>query len=252
MSFTHLQSLSALVAPSQPAPIAEAKKPKDSFHAIQDFVSDSISDLEDALGSSDKDGSLYGLEPRNSVAKLKKVLATFKAEVEKVMTEVEVDFMSDEADDAKKVVEGKDGGKGWYCLDKDGTCAGPHKSKDAAQTWMKRSKLFSQRPDGLVDYGYDNGTKFVKSKPPISENEQLTEAKDYEDSGDFTDELFTVGDHIAKMKQTTRQPRWTNWMKVTDDNFSTSCDALNKDFTEALKVLDKAFDALEDELHTAS
>jgi len=80
----------------------------------------------------------------------------------------------------------------------------------------------------------------------------LTEAKDYDDSGDFTDDLFSVSDHINKVKQSIRQPRWSNWMQVTDDNFGTSCVALNKDVVEKVKELDTAFDALENELHSAS
>lgn len=79
----------------------------------------------------------------------------------------------------------------------------------------------------------------------------IVEGKDYEDSGDFTDELFTVADHINKMKQIVRQPRWMNWMRVTDDNFGTSAAALNQDFTAKLKEVDTAFTALENELHSA-
>lgn len=80
----------------------------------------------------------------------------------------------------------------------------------------------------------------------------LTEAKDYDDSGDFTDDLFSVSDHINKVKQSIRQPRWSNWMQVTDDNFGTSCVALNADVVAKVKELDTAFDALENELHSAS
>ncbi len=83
-------------------------------------------------------------------------------------------------------------------------------------------------------------------------NKALTEAKNYEDSGDFTDDLFDVGDHINKVKQSIRQPRWSNWMQVTDDNYGTSCAALNKDLVEKVMELDTAFTALEHELHSAS
>lgn len=190
MSLTRLQELASLHQAAFPAistQVDEAKKPKDSFHAIQDFINDSISDLEDALGSPDKEGTLYGLEPRPSVYKLAAALAAFKKVVEKTLTEVEVDFMSDEAEDAKKLKEGL-----------------------------------------------------------------ITEGKDYEDSGDFTNELHDIGTAILKLKQITRQPRWKNWMRVTDENFSTSTVALEKDFSESLTQLDKSFDALEDELHSAS
>lgn len=184
MSLTRLQELSSLRQATQPAQVDEAKKSTKDFHGVQDFINDSIADLEDSIG---KDGTLSAMADKAVCAKLAKALEAFKKTVEGCLTDIEVELMSGEAIPAKQLGEG-----------------------------------------------------------------QLNEIKDYSDSGDFTDDLFGVSEHINKMKQTVRQPRWANWMRVTDDNFSTSAASLNEDFVAQLKVLDTAFDALENELHSAS
>ncbi len=79
----------------------------------------------------------------------------------------------------------------------------------------------------------------------------LAEAKDYDDSIDFTEELSSVATHINNIKQVVHQPRWSNWMQLTDDNFSTSCEALNEDLIDKVMALDDAFIALENELQAA-
>jgi hypothetical protein len=185
MSLARLQELSSLHQAAQPTQVDEAKKSTKDFHGVQDFINDSIADLEDSIG---KGGSIAAFADAAVAAKLVKALEAFKKTVEGALTDIEVELMSGEAIPAKK----------------------------------------------------------------LGESLQLNEVKDYADSGDFTDDLFGVSEHINKMKQTVRQPRWSNWMRVTDDNFSTSSSALNDDFVAKLKELDTAFDALENELHTAS
>jgi hypothetical protein len=93
----------------------------------------------------------------------------------------------------------------------------------------------------------------VTSTTPTKMNEGLlNEGKDYSDSGEFTEELFAVGAHIQDMKKIVRMPRWNAWMVSTDHNFGTTSVSLSNDFATKLSELDKAFDALEDELHSAS
>jgi len=76
----------------------------------------------------------------------------------------------------------------------------------------------------------------------------LAEGKNYDDSSEFTDELHKVGSKILELKSIIRQPRWINWMQVTDHNFGTTCVSLNNDMHGKLVELDKAYDALEEEL----
>lgn len=131
-----------------------------------------------------------------------------------------------------------------------------HKDDDGLTVQAALAKCvadFKKKVEGLMDeveLMVASGSTQVEEGVATSK-QPLNEGKDYADSGEFTDELYTVGDHLSKVKQAVKQPRWTNWMQVTDHNFDTSCVALNKDFTTKLLELDKAFQALEDDLHSA-
>lgn len=63
----------------------------------------------------------------------------------------------------------------------------------------------------------------------IFEKRKLTEAKaEYEDSGEFTDEFYTVVEII-------NSKRFAAWMKITDENYSTQCVPAYKELKAALK-----------------
>jgi hypothetical protein len=85
----------------------------------------------------------------------------------------------------------------------------------------------------------------------MAEGLVLEAKKDYDDSGDFTEEFFGVGAKIHDMEAIVRQPRWNNWMASTDHNYSTSCVALSADVISSLKALEEAFDALKGEILSA-
>lgn len=126
------------------------------------------------------------------------------------------------------------------------------KDKDGFTVLQKLAKL-------TTDYAREIKKLMTEAELMISSsnlNEGLrgpiSESKDYDDSGDFTDELHRVDSNIAELKNITSQPRWTNWMQVTDDNYNTSCVALNDAFVKKLRELDKALGDLEDDLNSAS
>lgn len=82
--------------------------------------------------------------------------------------------------------------------------------------------------------------------------DQLNEgSQHYDNSGDFTEDLFKAGSLIADLKKLSAMPRWVEWMKSTDANFGTNVVSMNADMVSALRELDKAYRVLEDALHHA-
>lgn len=81
----------------------------------------------------------------------------------------------------------------------------------------------------------------------------LTEANsDYEDSSEFTDEFYGMSQDIEKMKSKIKNPRWMKWMKVTDQNFATECEAPARAAIAAIGTLSTQFTDLEEEFDKAS
>ena len=76
----------------------------------------------------------------------------------------------------------------------------------------------------------------------------LNEGRTYDDSTEFTEDLHNVGSKILDLKKIIRQPRWMQWMELTDHNFNTTTVAFNKELHDKLVALDTAFDNLEAEL----
>lgn len=258
MNLSRLQELSGLILPTTVHEADEStKKPSTSdFHSILDFVNDSLADLNDALGSG---GSLSKLSKSHKMAVISKAFAAFKKDIEEKLTDIEVDLMADEAgvnEDAAPVA-GKPADLNkpvWVMRTNNGQKqqlkAHLHSTDEIGDTVS-----LDDTPDRKIVIkktvqGQGKMYQIVDRK--VTEGVKINEAKDYSDSGEFTDELFSVSDHINKIKQTVRQPKWTNWMQVTDDNFGTSSVALNADVVTKLKELDTAFDALENELHSAA
>lgn len=253
MSLSRLKELSSLLSPTQVDEAEKSDKPaKGDFHSTMDFINDSLADLGDSLG---KGGTLSKFTDAATAADIAKAFSEFKKHIDKHLTNIEVDLMAGEADD--KVDEGQEGTDlnkpVWVTRQNNGQTqqfkAVLHASDTNGDTVTLETNPDKKYVIRKEDQGQDK--KYLIAPRTVTEGRRLTEAKDYSDSGEFTDELFDISSHISKMKQITRQPRWTNWMQVTDDNYSTSCVALNKDFAVKLGELDKAFDSLEDELHNA-
>lgn len=87
-------------------------------------------------------------------------------------------------------------------------------------------------------------------------HQRLTEAKNYDDSAEFTDEFFGVVQKVNDIKRVVKAPRFMNWMKATDHNLDTdgeeSCESLGKAVIESTNDLAAKLGALEDKLHEAN
>lgn len=85
------------------------------------------------------------------------------------------------------------------------------------------------------------------------DGEMLTEASsDYADSSDFTEEFYGMSADIEKMKSKMKNPRWMKWMKITDQNFGTECEAPARSAIAAIGNLAVQFDDIETELDKAN
>jgi hypothetical protein len=73
-----------------------------------------------------------------------------------------------------------------------------------------------------------------------------TPLKGYADSSEFTNDLETVRSLVSQIKKIIDQPRWMNWMRVTDENYSTYCEAKAIAFNKGLK----SFEELDQQMST--
>jgi hypothetical protein len=217
MSLARLQELSSLHQAAQPTQVDEAKKSTKDFHGVQDFINDSIADLEDSIG---KGGSIAAFADAAVAAKLVKALETFKKTVEGALTDIEVELMSGEAIPAKKLGE---------------------------SLQLNEIKDYSDSGD-FTDDLYGVSDHISKMKLATGQPKWTDWMKTPDNSGALVSDIYSVKEHLTKLKQTVRQPRWANWMRVTDDNFGTSSAALNADFVEKLMEANSAFIALEKEI----
>lgn len=80
----------------------------------------------------------------------------------------------------------------------------------------------------------------------------LTEAADYSDSSDFTEEFYKMSGQIVDMKGKMKNPRWLKWMQVTDTNFGTECEVPARAAIQAINTLSTQFDDIDAELDKAS
>ncbi len=85
----------------------------------------------------------------------------------------------------------------------------------------------------------------------MDDEEVLLEAKEYDDSSDFTDEFYGLVQQVAKIKQAMKNPRWMGWMKLTDDNFGTDCQTPARSAITAVNSLDAQLGDIDDELDKA-
>ena len=79
----------------------------------------------------------------------------------------------------------------------------------------------------------------------------LNEAKDYNDSSEFTEDYIDVMENLLKIYKIVKTEKWKNWVKVTEQNYDVkTIDTFNKfydDFKRAFlkfedfkKEIDKA------------
>ena len=70
----------------------------------------------------------------------------------------------------------------------------------------------------------------------------FSEAKNYGDSGEFTDEFYDLFAQVTKMKKVMKHPKWLEYMKASDRNLGAKTEGSAKDAI-------KAITDLEDNLH---
>jgi hypothetical protein len=244
MSLSRLQELSSLL-PAQvqeQAPAIQEGVSSHQFHAVLDYVNDSLADLEDALGVG---GSIEHFAGPMSSHVLANAFEDFKRLVEKHMTHIEVDLMADEAGSHHEMEEAMAGSANQGKDDEGKNIV----TTQGGKTVVTRAKKIIRSTGDSHTIQDENG-RTVTVRGKVAEG-RLTEAKDYDDSGDFTEELLKVGAQIGEIEKIVHSPRWENWMQVTDDNFSTSAASLNSDFVSQLSEVDTAYRALKAELINA-
>jgi hypothetical protein len=68
----------------------------------------------------------------------------------------------------------------------------------------------------------------------------FSEAKQYNDSGEFTDEFYDIFAQVNKMKKVMKHPKWMEFMKATDRNSDASLTGPAKDAISAVTDLENA------------
>jgi hypothetical protein len=87
---------------------------------------------------------------------------------------------------------------------------------------------------------------------PVVETKTAKHGSEYEDSGEFTDELYSIHAQVKEMKKVFASPRWNAWMKITDENFSVKCVDKNQKMVAEFKKFEAALDKLELEMDSAA
>ena len=80
----------------------------------------------------------------------------------------------------------------------------------------------------------------------------LKEASEYDDSSEFTDEFYKMQSQIIDIKSKMKNPRWMSWMKATDSNFGTECEAPARSAIQAIGTLEAQMADIDAELDKAS
>lgn len=105
----------------------------------------------------------------------------------------------------------------------------------------------------------------------VDEGSALLEAKNYNDSSDFTEEFYGIMQKVNDIKSVVKAPRFMGWMKSTDHNFGPglaepedgmdddgepavgqSCEEVAKEVIMSVDSLASQLNKLEDKLHAAS
>lgn len=79
----------------------------------------------------------------------------------------------------------------------------------------------------------------------------FSEAKNYSDSGEFTDEFYDLFAQVTKMKKVMKHPKWLEYMKASDRTLGTITEGLAKDAVKSisdlednLRDIDREFDRI--------
>lgn len=84
------------------------------------------------------------------------------------------------------------------------------------------------------------------------DEELIVEAKEFEDSAEFTDEFYGIHADVIKMKGKMKAPRWMNWMESTDTNFGTECVEPAQNAIKAVDTLARLLDEIDAEFDKAN
>ena len=81
----------------------------------------------------------------------------------------------------------------------------------------------------------------------------FSEAKQYEDSGQFTDEFYDLFAQVTKMKKIMKHPKWIEYMRAADRNANARTESAARDAVRAVTDLenslidiDREFDRVND------
>lgn len=79
----------------------------------------------------------------------------------------------------------------------------------------------------------------------------ITEAKEYEDSADFTNDFTMISDELNKIKKIMNTAKWKAWLKVTDENYATNCVSKGQAAAKAVDAAVKAYAEFDKEMMSA-
>ena len=80
----------------------------------------------------------------------------------------------------------------------------------------------------------------------------FSEAKQYESSGEFTDEFHDLLALVVKMKTIMKHPKWMEYMRASDRNLDTTVEGAARDAIRALVDLENAFMDIDREFDRAN
>lgn len=80
----------------------------------------------------------------------------------------------------------------------------------------------------------------------------FSEAKQYSDSGEFTDEFYDLFAQVTKMKKVMKHPKWVEYMKASDRNLGTSVEGSARDAVRAITDLENALIDIDREFDRAN
>ena len=82
----------------------------------------------------------------------------------------------------------------------------------------------------------------------------FTEAKGYDNSGEFTDEFYDLFQQVTKMKKIMKNQKWIDYMKLTDFNVGggTNTEQPARDAIKAVIALEKALNEIDAQMDKAN
>lgn len=90
-------------------------------------------------------------------------------------------------------------------------------------------------------------TQFARLQEMVTGPGFFSEAQQYSDSGEFTDEFYSLFEQVTKMKKIMKNPKWMEYMQMTDRNFDTACAGPAREAIRAVSDLENALHEIDDE-----